>query len=129
MTARILAAPTGGGAHALRDRAILELFYSSGLRVSELAGLLLQQVDLVSVSTTLATNAIVEGKGQKTGLLLLPPDDGVTVYRYVVDFAPASGHAPAAPQPARAAATHMSACNAFGLAMITASSRLLSMDR
>ena len=46
--ARILAAPTGGGAHALRDRAILELFYSSGLRVSELAGLLLQQVDLES---------------------------------------------------------------------------------
>jgi len=43
---RILAAPAGGDAHALRDRAILELFYSSGLRVSELAGLMLQQVDL-----------------------------------------------------------------------------------
>ncbi len=43
---RILAAPAGGGAQALRDRAILELFYSSGLRVSELAGLMLQQVDL-----------------------------------------------------------------------------------
>ncbi|HUL54684.1 MAG TPA: site-specific tyrosine recombinase [Opitutaceae bacterium] len=43
---RLLAAPTGGDAYALRDRAILELFYSSGLRVSELAGLTLQQVDL-----------------------------------------------------------------------------------
>jgi integrase/recombinase XerD len=43
---RILASPAGGGAPALRDRAILELFYSSGLRVSELAGLMLQQVDL-----------------------------------------------------------------------------------
>jgi integrase/recombinase XerD len=43
---RILSAPAGGGAQALRDRAILELFYSSGLRVSELAGLVLQQVDL-----------------------------------------------------------------------------------
>ncbi len=43
---RLLAAPTGGDAHGLRDRAILELFYSSGLRVSELAGLTLQQVDL-----------------------------------------------------------------------------------
>ena len=42
----LLAAPAGGDAHALRDRAILELFYSSGLRVSELAGLLIQQVDL-----------------------------------------------------------------------------------
>jgi len=43
---RLLAAPTGGDPAALRDRAILELFYSSGLRVSELAGLKLQQVDL-----------------------------------------------------------------------------------
>ena len=43
---RILAAADGGDAAGLRDRAILELFYSSGLRVSELAGLTLQQVDL-----------------------------------------------------------------------------------
>ena len=43
---RLLAAPTGGDPLALRDRALLELFYSSGLRASELAGLTLQQVDL-----------------------------------------------------------------------------------
>jgi integrase/recombinase XerD len=43
---RLLAAPTGGDPRALRDRALLELFYSSGLRVSELAALMLQQVDL-----------------------------------------------------------------------------------
>ncbi len=43
---KLLAAPGGGDALALRDRAILELFYSSGLRVSELAGLSLQQLDL-----------------------------------------------------------------------------------
>lgn len=42
----LLASPVGGDPHALRDRAILELFYSSGLRVSELSGLLLQQIDL-----------------------------------------------------------------------------------
>jgi len=34
---------------------------------------LLARVDLVSVSTTLATNAIVEGRGQKVGLIILPP--------------------------------------------------------
>ncbi len=43
---RLLAAPSGGDAYALRDRAMLELFYSSGLRVSELSALTLQQVDL-----------------------------------------------------------------------------------
>jgi integrase/recombinase XerD len=42
----LLAAPSGGDPHALRDRAMLELFYSSGLRVSELAGLQLTQVDV-----------------------------------------------------------------------------------
>ena len=44
--ARLLAAPAGGDPRALRDRALLELFYSSGLRVSELAALNLQQVDI-----------------------------------------------------------------------------------
>jgi integrase/recombinase XerD len=43
---RLLASPSGGDPASLRDRAILELFYSSGLRVSELAALSLQQVDL-----------------------------------------------------------------------------------
>ncbi len=43
---RLLAAAGGSDPRALRDRAILELFYSSGLRVSELAKLALQQVDL-----------------------------------------------------------------------------------
>ncbi len=43
---KLLATPTGGDAYALRDRAMLELFYSSGLRISELSGLTMQQVDL-----------------------------------------------------------------------------------
>lgn len=33
----------------------------------------LKVVELVAVSTTLATNAIVEGKGQEVGLILMPP--------------------------------------------------------
>jgi integrase/recombinase XerD len=44
--ALLMAAPTGGDPRALRDRALLELFYSSGLRVSELAALTLQQIDV-----------------------------------------------------------------------------------
>lgn len=43
---KLLAAPTGGDAPALRDKALLELFYSSGLRVSELGALTIQQIDL-----------------------------------------------------------------------------------
>ena len=34
---------------------------------------LLPEVELVALSTTLATNAVVEGEGQKVGLLLMPP--------------------------------------------------------
>ncbi|MFW6456943.1 MAG: DUF1638 domain-containing protein, partial [Planctomycetota bacterium] len=34
---------------------------------------LLQEVGMVAVSTTLATNAIVEGSGQKVGLIVMPP--------------------------------------------------------
>jgi integrase/recombinase XerD len=43
---RLISSPSGGDPASLRDRALLELFYSSGLRVSELASLNLQQVDL-----------------------------------------------------------------------------------
>lgn len=42
----LLNAPSMSTPHGLRDRAILELFYSSGLRVSELCGLPLQSVNL-----------------------------------------------------------------------------------
>ena len=43
---RLLAASTAADPRGLKDRALLELFYSSGLRVSELAALVLQQVNL-----------------------------------------------------------------------------------
>ena len=42
----LLEAPSRHSAQGLRDRAFLELMYSSGLRVSELCGLSLQDVDL-----------------------------------------------------------------------------------
>ena len=48
---------------ALRDHAILELFYSSGLRLSELTGLNLEQMDLADGLVQ------VLGKGSKTRVL------------------------------------------------------------
>jgi len=56
---QIVEAPEGTEPVALRDRAILELLYGSGLRVSELAGLSLSQVDLPGAT------ARVLGKGAK----------------------------------------------------------------
>ena len=49
--------------------------YTVGINnaLSKLDNKHLKDVDLVSVSTTLATNAIVEGKGQSVGLLIMPP--------------------------------------------------------
>jgi integrase/recombinase XerD len=43
---RLLEAPSGDGPIALRDRAILELLYGSGLRISELVGLEVDDLDL-----------------------------------------------------------------------------------
>lgn len=56
---RLLEGPKGTGALVNRDRAILELLYASGLRVSELVGLNLDQIDF-------SENAVrVIGKGSK----------------------------------------------------------------
>jgi len=43
---RLLAAPKGDGARAIRDRAMLHVMYAAGLRVSELVGLDRNDVDL-----------------------------------------------------------------------------------
>ena len=53
----------GDAALAARDRAMFELFYSSGLRLAELAGLDLDAVDLR------AGEAQVTGKGRKTRIV------------------------------------------------------------
>ncbi len=55
----------GDGPLALRDRAILELFYSSGLRLAELVTLTLAGLDLVEGAVT------VTGKGAKTRIVPL----------------------------------------------------------
>lgn len=55
----LLAAPKGGGSLEIRDKAILELFYASGLRLSELVGL---NVDDISLN---ARTVRLIGKGDK----------------------------------------------------------------
>jgi len=79
---RLLAAPAGGDAYSVRDRAMLELFYSSGLRISELCGLSLQQVDL--------ENGFVRvfGKGSKERVVPLGTKARDAVQTYVVSARP-----------------------------------------
>jgi integrase/recombinase XerC len=62
---RLLAAPCGDTALGLRDRAILETLYSAGLRVSELVGLELGDLDLAQGVAT------VRGKGKRERLALI----------------------------------------------------------
>lgn len=60
---RLLAAPGGKDALSLRDRAILELLYASGLRISELCQARLEHLDLEEGIIR------VTGKGNKTRLV------------------------------------------------------------
>ncbi|HKI30880.1 MAG TPA: tyrosine recombinase XerC [Gemmataceae bacterium] len=64
---RLLDAPPADTPLGLRDRAILETLYSAGLRVSELTGLNVEDVDLAEGLAT------VRGKGRRERLALLGP--------------------------------------------------------
>src|SRR5262249_34583284 len=64
---RLLETPPANTPLGLRDRAILETLYSAGLRVSELTGLNLTELDLDSGLVT------VRGKGKRERLALLGP--------------------------------------------------------
>lgn len=59
----LLAAPVGGGPLAVRDRFILEMLYATGMRISELVGLDLGDLDAVERMVT------VHGKGDKWRLI------------------------------------------------------------
>ncbi len=56
---RLLDTPAGGDARGIRDRLILELMYATGMRISELCGLDVGDLDL------LERLAMVRGKGDK----------------------------------------------------------------
>lgn len=83
----LLAAPDVETAEGLRDRTMLELLYASGLRVSELVGLRVSQINLRQAVVR------VVGKGNKERLVPLGEEAGDWLERYVRDgrpqFAPA----------------------------------------
>lgn len=64
---RLLGAPKGNVEKTLRDKAILELLFSTGLRVSELCGLDVDSFDLRQDEFS------VRGKGEKMRLVFLSP--------------------------------------------------------
>ncbi|MBI2097055.1 MAG: tyrosine-type recombinase/integrase [Candidatus Sungbacteria bacterium] len=70
---RLLKAPEGDSMQALRDRAILELFFSTGLRLSELAGLNRDSVNLQKGPRPerIEGEFSVRGKGDKIRVVFL----------------------------------------------------------
>ena len=73
---RLLHAPEGESLKSLRDRSILELFFSTGLRVSELCSLS-REIDLSSDEVS------VRGKGEKVRVVFISEDARVAVRAYL----------------------------------------------
>lgn len=76
-TTALLDAPDAETPAGLRDRAMLELLYGAGLRVSELAGVDLRDIDMVNRLVT------VTGKGDKARVCLFGDPARVALRRYV----------------------------------------------
>ena len=79
---RLLAAPDVHESLGLRDRAMLELIYASGLRVSELVGLHTVQVSLQDAVLR------VTGKGSKERLVPFGQEAGAWLQRYLGESRP-----------------------------------------
>ncbi|HEX4909141.1 MAG TPA: tyrosine-type recombinase/integrase, partial [Permianibacter sp.] len=79
---QLLAAASGGDAVSLRDRAMLELMYASGLRVSELVGLPLGQLSLRQGVLR------VIGKGNKERLVPMGEEAIAWLTRYLEQARP-----------------------------------------
>ena len=80
---RLLAAPVGDAPLALRDRAMLELLYGGGLRISELTGLDVDDIDRVD------RLARVHGKGDKERLVPYGEVADHAIERWLVSGRPA----------------------------------------
>ena len=80
--AALIAAPRRDTPRGLRDAAMLELLYASGLRVSELVGLPLADVNLRGGFLR------VTGKGKKTRMVPMGAAARDTIERYLVEVRP-----------------------------------------
>jgi integrase/recombinase XerC len=85
---RLLEAPRDDGPLGRRDRAILELFYASGLRLSELVGL---DLDDVNVSAQMVRTL---GKGGKQRLVPFNKSAASAIRAYLKDRAELVGPSP-----------------------------------
>lgn len=73
---RILAGPDGDDLKSLRDKAILETLFSTGLRVSELCSLN-RDLDLSKDELS------VRGKGDKVRVVFISPDAKIAIQKYL----------------------------------------------
>ncbi|MCX6788392.1 MAG: site-specific tyrosine recombinase/integron integrase [bacterium] len=73
---RLLAAPEGDSLRALRDRAVLEVLFSTGLRVSEICNLP-RYIDLTRGELS------VRGKGEKIRVVFLSPSSKKAIKEYL----------------------------------------------
>jgi len=89
--ARLLAAPRRDTPRGLRDAAMLELLYASGLRVSELVGVPVADVNLN------AGFVRVTGKGKKTRLVPVGGAATGAIARYLAEVRPGMVRDPAEP--------------------------------
>lgn len=97
----LLAAPDASTPLGLRDRAILELFYASGLRLSELVGLDLEDVNLSGRMVR------VLGKGGKERIVPFNPAAAAAIREYLPARRVLVLRAPRAAMPAKGAARRM----------------------
>jgi site-specific recombinase XerD len=73
---RLIASPTGGDIKALRDKAIMELLFSTGLRVSELCSLN-RDIDLSRDELS------VRGKGEKVRVVFISSESRTAIKAYL----------------------------------------------
>ena len=87
--ARLLDTPPAGSAIGLRDRALLETFYGTGVRMGECRGLDVEDIDLQK-----RTLFVRGGKGRKDRMLPVPRGTLEALERYIRTGRPALQHDP-----------------------------------